>query len=194
MILCLGLISIAMSAALGVVYSITKDPIEQAQKQKEIQALKEVLPVFDNDPLENAKADGELTIYEATNQGQPAGYAVKTFTDKGFSGRFTLMVGFRADGSINNIVVLDQKETPGLGNKMKEPGFKDQFSNLNISTLKDKRIKVKKDGGTIDAITAATISSRAFCDAVQKAWDAYTGQGAGKPAGSPTDSLTTKGK
>jgi len=189
MILCLGLISIAMAAALGVVYSVTKDPIEQAQKQKEVQALKEVLPAFDNDPLENMKTEGELALYEALNQGQPAGFAVKTYTDKGFSGRFTLMVGFKADGAVNNIVVLDQKETPGLGTKMKEPKFKDQFLNLNISALKDHKLLVKKDGGTVDAISAATITSRAFCDAVQRAYDLYSKQN----SGAQTDTLSTKG-
>ncbi len=170
MLLSLLFISAGMSAALGFVYTLTKGPIEIANKKKEVQAITEVLPTFDNDPTAEAKSIAGLDYYVATNQGQPAGYAVKTFTDKGFSGKFTLMVGFKPDGSINNISVLDQKETPGLGTKMKEPKFKDQFLGKNPGEVK---LLVKKDGGQIDAITAATISSRAFCDAVQKAYNGY---------------------
>ena len=80
------------------------------------------------------------------------------------------MVGFKPDGSINNISVLDQKETPGLGTKMKEPKFKNQFLDKNPAIF---TLKVKKDGGQVDAITAATISSRAYCDAVQKAYHGF---------------------
>lgn len=173
MVLSLLLISAVMAAALGFVYSVTKEPIEKANKAKEIQAIKEVLPAFDNDPTAEMKSIDGLTFYPATKDGKSVGVAVKTFTDKGFSGRFDLMVGFNPDGSVNNTVVLDQKETPGLGTKMKEPKFKDQFNKLNIATLKDKQLKVKKDGGNIDAITAATITSRAFCDGVQKAYDLF---------------------
>jgi len=173
MILSLLLISAVMAAALGFVYGVTKGPIEQANKQKEIQAVREVLPAFDNDPTIDAKVIDGLTFYIGTKGGQNVGCAVKTFTDKGFSGRFDLMVGFKPDGSINQIVVLDQKETPGLGTKMKEAKFKDQFNSLNIASIASKELKVKKDGGSIDAITAATISSRAFCDGVQKAYSLY---------------------
>ncbi len=63
---------------------------------------------------------------------------------------------------------LDHKETPGLGTKMTEPEFKEQFTGKNPAEF---TLKVKKDGGPVDAITAATISSRAFCDAVQRAYN-----------------------
>jgi electron transport complex protein RnfG len=173
MILSLLLISAVMAAALGFVYGVTKGPIEQASKKKEIQAIREVLPAFDNDPTKDAKIIEGLTFYIGTKAGKPVGCAVKTFTDKGFSGRFDLMVGLKPDGSINQVVVLEQKETPGLGSKMKDSKFKDQFNALSIATLPKQEIRVKKDGGTIDAITAATISSRAFCDGVQKAYSLY---------------------
>lgn len=173
MILCLLLISVVMAAALGFVYGITKEPIEKANKDKEIQAVKDVLPAFDNDPTADAKEIEGLKFYSATKAGQPVGCAVKTFTEKGFSGHFDMMVGFKPDGSINKIVVLDHKETPGLGSKMKDPKFADQFNDLNIGGLKEKTLLVKKDGGTVDAITAATISSRAYCDGVQKAYTLY---------------------
>lgn len=172
MVLSLFFISLVMSAALGFVYNITKEPIAEAVKAKEVNALKEVLPEFDNNPVEGMKEVDGLVIYSATKNGATVGYAVKTFTEKGYSGRFDLMVGFLPDGKINNIVVLQQKETPGLGSNMTKPKFHDQFMNIDIAALKNQKLLVKKDGGTVDAISAATISSRAYCDGIQKAYDA----------------------
>ena len=101
------------------------------------------------------------------------GVAVKTYTDKAFSGEFSIMVGFLPDGSIYNTAVLDQKETPGLGAKMVDPSFKDQFKKMNPEKNK---ITVKKDGGDVDAITASTISSRAYCDAIARAYNEFKKQ------------------
>jgi electron transport complex protein RnfG len=80
------------------------------------------------------------------------------------------MAGFLPDGSIHKVTVLTHKETPGLGTKMADPRFADQFAGKNPASFV---IKVKKDGGQIDAITAATVSSRAYCDALQRAYDTY---------------------
>jgi len=95
--------------------------------------------------------------------------AINTFTNEGFSGNIELMVGFLEDGTIYNTAVLSHKETPGLGDKMdkKKSNFPDQFSGKNPAEF---NLKVKKDGGDVDAITAATISSRAFCDALTRAY------------------------
>jgi electron transport complex protein RnfG len=78
------------------------------------------------------------------------------------------MAGFKPDGTIIGISVLNHKETPGLGTKITEPEFKEQFTGKNPGEF---ILKVKKDGGQVDAITAATISSRAFCDAIQRAYN-----------------------
>jgi electron transport complex protein RnfG len=169
MILSLTLISLVMSAALTFVYLKTKGPIEDAARQKEIDAIKLVSPAFDNDPLPEALSVDGVTIYPVKKQNEPAGFAVKTYSEKGFSGHIELMAGFHADGTINSITVLQHKETPGLGTKMTEPKFLNQFFNKNPESF---TLKVKKDGGQVDAITAATISSRAFCDALQRACNA----------------------
>lgn len=95
------------------------------------------------------------------------GVAVSTWTAKGYSGQVRLMVGFDKEGNIVGISVLEQKETPGLGSRMTENAFIGQFGGKNPGKNK---LSVKKDGGEIDAITAATISSRAFCDAVNRAY------------------------
>lgn len=173
MVLSLFGISLVMSAALGFVYSVTKEPIALAIKAKEVSAIKQVLPSFNNDPFESDTIIDGITFYPALMDGKLVGYAVKTYTEIGYSGRFDLMVGFLTDGSIKSVVVLQQKETPGLGSNMTLPKFRDQFINLNIGTLKDKKLAVKKDGGTIDAISAATISSRAYCDGIQKAYNLF---------------------
>lgn len=172
MVLSLFGISLVMSAALGFVYNITKEPIAEVIKAKEVNAINEVLPTFDNDPVSSSIELDGMIIYSATKEGKPVGYAVKTYTEKGYSGRFDLMAGFLPDGTINKVVVLQQKETPGLGNNIIQPKFSNQFININIGVLKNQSLLVKKDGGTIDAISAATISSRAYCDGIQKAYDA----------------------
>jgi len=166
MVLSLLLISAGMSAALSYVYVITKDPITKANKQKEVAAIKDVLPVFDNDPTADVKTIEGLDFYWGTKEGSKVGCAVKTFTEKGFSGKFSIMVGFLPDGTIYKTVVLEQKETPGLGDKMKTK-WKDQFNGKDPKSFK---LAVKKDGGDVDAITAATISSRGFVDAINKAY------------------------
>jgi electron transport complex protein RnfG len=82
------------------------------------------------------------------------------------------MVGFKPDGTIHNISVLDHAETPGLGSKIEKSSssWSEQFNGKNPT---DFQLQVRKDGGDVDAITAATISSRAYCDAVQKAYKAF---------------------
>jgi Na+-translocating ferredoxin:NAD+ oxidoreductase subunit G len=173
MMLSLTLISLAASAALGFAYEYTKNPIEISKMNKKLEAIKQVVPAFTNNPNEEMyqlpTGEGDsLEIYPAKKDGELIGYAVRTYTKKGFSGHIGLIAGFQPDGTIINITVLEQKETPGLGTKMTEPKFKDQFNGKNPSSF---NIKVKKDGGPVDAITAATISSRAFCDAVQRAYN-----------------------
>ena len=173
MALSLTLISLVSSALLGFVYEFTKEPIALSNLNKKLNAIKQVVPEFSNNPNDEmfrlATAEGDsLEIYPAKKDDVIVGYAVNTFTSKGFSGNISLMAGFKPDGTIINISVLEQKETPGLGTKMTEPGFKDQFNGKNPVEF---QLKVKKDGGPVDAITAATISSRAFCDAVQRAYN-----------------------
>ena len=169
MILSLVLISMTMSAALGFVYLKTKGPIETTSRQKEIDAIKNVVPPFDSDPLANRMEKNGVVIYQLSKENRLAGFAIKTFTDRGFGGHIEIMAGFLPDGTINQVVVLSHKETPGLGTKMTDPVFSKQFLGKNPGKF---ILKVKKDGGQVDAITAATVSSRAYCDALQRAFNA----------------------
>lgn len=181
MVLTLFLVAAVAALVLGGVYTVTKEPIAIAKQKKLEAAIKEVLPDFDS--LTTAKvpeASGDsLTFYYASSAGEPVGVAIKSYSNKGFGGEIEIMVGLLEDGTISNTSVLSHKETPGLGDKMdkKKSNFSAQFSGKNPA---DFRLKVIKDGGDVDAITAATISSRAFCDAVQRAYDTYYNNGGNK--------------
>ncbi len=182
MVLVLLSISLIASFSLGAVYNLTKEPIAKAQQAKKEAAIKQVVPEFDQlEPVSVTPDDGgdPLTINKAMKNGEVVGYAVETYTDKGFSGRILLMVGFLPDGSIVNTAVLKHTETPGLGDKMDaaKSAFPEQFKSKNPENYK---LKVKKDGGEVDAITAATITSRAFCDGVQRAYDVVKKEGGSK--------------
>lgn len=173
MVLSLTLITIGASAALGFVYEITKKPIEVTSMKNKLEAIKAVVPSFDNSPGSEMfilpTDDGDsLEIYPAKVGDEIVAYAVKAGTQKGFSGFIGIMVGFKPDGTIINTSVLEHKETPGLGSKITDPGFREQFNGKNPENFS---LKVKKDGGQVDAITAATISSRAFCDAIERAYN-----------------------
>lgn len=175
-------ITLVASAGVGVVNRITEEPIAKAKEAATIAALNEVLPAFDETTTEALTIDElPITVYTATKGDEVAGYAVETMTKKGFGGNVRLMVGFTPAGEVINVNVLEQSETPGLGTKMADEG------NPLITSFKgknpaDMNMAVKKDGGDVDALTAATISSRAYVDAVNRAWAAYKNVSAGEPA------------
>lgn len=171
--------------ALAVANKLTEDKIAAAKAAALQEAIKKVAPEFDNDPSAEqyraATADGDsLTIYPAKKGGKLVGAAVETNTKKGFGGEIRIMVGFDADQKIVNYSVLEHNETPGLGSKMEEWFRTDKGKQSVLGRdMKGGALKVSKDGGEVDAITAATISSRAFLDAINRAYAAYA-QGAGK--------------
>ncbi|MEM5948626.1 RnfABCDGE type electron transport complex subunit G [Spirochaetia bacterium 38H-sp] len=173
MVLVLAIIAALSAALLAVTDSITAPVIEQVQEEKQAKAVETVLPETDNNPAQHPvvfEDAPDLIFFPASKREKPVGVAVRTYTDNGFSGRFWIMVGFLPDGSIYDTLVLQHAETPGLGQKMTKEKFKKQFRDKNP---KDFVLKVKKDGGDVDAITAATISSRAYCDAIERAYNAF---------------------
>ncbi len=176
MVVVLFVISIVSATSLGFVYELTKKPIEDAKIKKQELAIAQVVPAFDNKPMQEAEivkiGDSELVFFPAKKAGKLVGVAVKTFSESGFSGRVDIMVGFKPDGTIINTSVLGHKETPGLGDKMSQSKSKwsTQFNEKDPKVFK---LIVKKDGGEVDAITASTISSRAFCEAVNLAYTEF---------------------
>lgn len=161
MVLVLGLVCLFCSAILGGAYVITKSPIEAAAAAKTQQAVAQVLPHF-----ENLEYNAYSNYYTAKDGEAVVGYAVES-TVVGFGGPLTLMVGITVDGVVYNTSVLSHSETPGLGAKCtSDAKFTDQWRGFNPMV---KKLAVKKDGGDVDAITASTITSRAYTLAVENA-------------------------
>jgi len=179
MVLVLGSISAFAAGALGVVNELTKKPILRADSLAKEEAIKFVSPDFDNSPLDDkfiviTDSGDSLICYPTKTGDKINAYAIETFSDKGYSGEIKIMIGLDTDGNILNYSVLSHKETPGLGSKMAD-WFKINNKKQNILGLNPSKtnMKVSKDGGDVDGITAATISSRAFLEAVNKAYNAY---------------------
>jgi electron transport complex protein RnfG len=174
MTICLFAICLVCSALLAGVYALTAEPIADAAAAKNEAAIKEVLPE------EVAKIEEERTIdvegvtytYNLAydEQGNTVGCAINV-APVGFGGPIVIKVGFKVDSKTGqnlvwNTKVLSHAETPGLGAKCSESAFADQFKGLDPTV---KTTEVTKDGGDIDAITASTITSRAFTDGVATA-------------------------
>ena len=176
MFLALFVITLVAGLSLGYINDLTKGPKAKAKLARKVNALKKVLPQFDNNPVSDVqlvvsdKAKDSIEIYTALLNDQVSGTAVIGSSEKGFSGLIKVMVGFQPNGSIKNIVVLEQKETPGLGTKMKDEKFIAQFRDKDPSLFD---LRTRKDGGDVDALTGATITTRAFGEATQLAYDVY---------------------
>ncbi len=176
MIVVLVVITAIASAGVGGVYMLTKEPIEAARLAKTNNAIADIMPTFNNNPSNEAftaMADGvEVKVYPAKENDQLVGYAVETYSNLGFGGKIGLLVGFTPEGKITKISVLEHKETPGLGDKIepKKSKFSIQFEGNDPSQTK---IALRKEGGNIDAITASTISSKAYIDAVNRAYNTF---------------------
>jgi len=176
MVFTLFIVCLVSSTLLGGAYALTKEPIEAANIAKVNSSISGVVPAFDNDPSKEIftkELNGKsFNVYPAKKGGEIVGYAIESSTSAGFGGRIMLMVGFNTDGTIFNTSVLSHSETPGLGDKMVEgkSNFSVQFKGKNPADFK---LAVKKDGGDVDAITASTITSRAFCDALVTAYKVF---------------------
>ena len=176
MVLSLGAISIIIGGLLALVHHLTEKPIEESRIKAKTAAMASILPAFDNMPSEESvkialAPDDTLTVYPASENGKFVGAAVESYSMNGFSGRIDIMYGFDAEGKVTGYEVLRHAETPGLGAKMNE-WFRDPVGNRSVIGSSGE-LAVSKDGGEIDAITAATISSRAFLDALNRARKAF---------------------
>lgn len=178
MVTTLFAVTFIAAAALGFVHDLTKDAIEEAKMKAQSEAIEKVLPDFDKlgEAYKVASATGDsLEFFPAFNGGEMVGVAIKTSTNKGFNGFISVMAGIDISGNLSGYEILEHEETPGLGSKM-DVWFRNiEKPNQNVIGKNPKSLKfeVTKDGGDIDAITASTITSRAFLDAIVKAFEAY---------------------
>ena len=177
MLLVLTLISVIAAAALAKVNEITAGPIEENKARTLAEGINSVLGVSDATVQETKTvqdANGNDVIIYATDKG----VAVQAIDPNGFGGKLSVLVGFADEGSIKGYTVLEHAETPGLGAKA---GFwfqKGEKGDIIGKNPGQKALTVSKDGGDVDAITASTITSRAFLRAVNVAFQAYAGASA----------------
>ena len=164
MTVCLLAICLVCSGLLAGVYALTAEPIAAAAAAKNEAAIMEVLPetAVSIEEERTVEFEGASYAYNLAYDevGNVVGCAINV-APVGFGGPIVIKVGFDVNGCICNTKVLSQAETPGLGAKCVEPAFSDQFKGWNPA---EKDLAVKKDGGDVDAITASTITSRAYAD------------------------------
>ena len=182
LVVVLGLITFICALLLGVINGVTADKITQNGIETRNAAMAEIIPDADFEDLGTALSAEDVAaagvtlpagrtaaqidgVYKATKDGEEIGYCVQV-EPKGFGGNLTMIVGINADGTVAGAKVTSHAETPGLGAKSQaDPNWITQFAGQTA----DGQLKVAKDGGTINAITGATITSRGVCEAVNSA-------------------------
>ena len=188
MVLVLTGVAVVMGGVLAWVNHLTSGPIDVQKQQALENGIKTVmqadqLTVSKTDTVKTTDAKGKEQIYIIYNNEK--GAAVES-TAMGFGGPLKVLVGFDNDGNILGYTLLEHQETPGLGAKADQWFQKGQKGDI-IGKNPSSPLTVSKDGGQVDAITASTITSRAFLLAVNNAYNAYKGQvadvqtGASKP-------------
>lgn len=175
MVLVLTLVSAVAAALLGTMYEVTKEPIAAIEKQTLADGIKKVLLderlTFENLSIDTIVSnDKPFVVYTATIDGKEVGKAVKVSV-QGFSPDLTVLTGFNAQGDILGYEVLKHAETPGLGAFVGTWFQKDGKSSIIGMNPSKNRLSVKKDGGELDAITASTITSRAFLNAINMEYE-----------------------
>ncbi len=190
MLLSLTAIALVAAAALALMNAVTEEPIKVAKQNKVKKAIENVLKQVDEngktldsidyktlkDTIVNADGE-EMVCHLAYNaEGEYAGAAVETSDPNGFGGTLKVMVGFDKDGNVYGYSILESNETPGLGakaDKWFQLGQKGQVVGKSPATEPQSELRVTKDtrgGGTVDAITGSTITSKAFLRSVNKAY------------------------
>ena len=199
----LSLVCCVASAVLAIANHQTRAAILEAELREKVEALSCVLPAdFDNDPLEDIyPADGEAfeaaeaRFYRATRDGKVVGLAGEGLTGSGFGGKLRVLVGLNPDGTIRTVIVTAHKETPGLGtvatDRKQKRTLKDLFAGKceaaagslppcdyldqlkGMSLQESQALNVRQDGGSLDAVSGATVSSRAIAGAVRTVSEAF---------------------
>ena len=180
MVLVLTGVAVVMGGILAFVNHLTEGPIAQQKEKTLADGIKAVMVCDDivvakTDEVRQNDTKGKeqvFMIYQVKDaQGKDLGAAVES-TTMGFGGDLKVLVGFNPEGTILGYTLLEHAETPGLGAKADKWFQKDQKGDI-IGKSPVEPLTVSKDGGQVDAITASTITSRAFLKAVNNAYNAY---------------------
>ena len=161
-VIILTIVGFCSAFLLSIVNESTKSYILAAQKKEKINALAKIFP-FELKKVEIIPEEN-TTFYEINDSADELqGVGVEASTEKGYGGKINILLAISPDCKIFNYSVLTHQETPGLGDKISNENFKKQFSK---KTLNKFVWKVKRDGGFVDELTAATISTRAVTEAI----------------------------
>lgn len=191
----LAVIAAIAGGTLALVDSFTKPKIEAYKAQSEASAYQQVLPeadsfTEDSELMKEISKKSEFSFFQTvkigTNHGTKVGWVCKV-ASPGYSSNIVMLVGVKADGKLGKIMVLDQKESPGLGTNVTDAGFIGQAAIVQASA--DQELKVTKDGGKVQAITGATISSRAALRGINQVFNFYRWQ-QGEGSGVKVDTTT----
>ena len=166
MLVVLTVIAIVAAGVLASVNAVTAPQIEKINAENLAAGIKSVMGSDDIQVADPQNMDGFEVYHVSDKDGKTLGCAVVT-TENGFGGALKVLVGFDVKGDILGYTVLEHAETPGLGAKADE-WFQDKIIGMNPGTS---NFTVSKDGGDVDAITASTITSRAFLKAILNAYD-----------------------
>ncbi len=150
--LVLALVCLVSGILLGATYDLMRERIAEVEQARLAAAFAQIFPT--------AELKAKNGYYEALENGEITGYAAIA-QGKGFGGRISIAVGIGGDGIIKGVRIISHAETPGLGSRITEEEFLRQFEEKRLEEL-----GLAKEGGTIDAITGATISTQAVTTAV----------------------------
>ena len=174
LVVILTLTCLIAALSLALADRLTEGRIDAQKKAEKVASISNVLPAFDNDPLEDKKEIDGQTFFIGKKAGKPVGIALEA-EGTGYSGNIRIMAGIDPSGKVTGVEILEQLETPGLGARIEDDRFRAQFKgkSLTNSRLVEGHLAVKKDNGDIDALTGATISSRGVTEAVDKALNIF---------------------
>lgn len=180
LMLVLTAICFVAALALSQVYQLTREPIAHQKRLEVLRAIRAVLPDTDNEPDKDvvrlpcgttSRGDsGEVSFFRGRFNGKLAGVAFVVESHEGYGGEIEIMVGVSPHGTILGVEILNHLETPGLGAKIVQKAFRQQFVGRDLENTK---WAVRRDGGDIDQITGATVSPRAVVKAIQKGLEIY---------------------
>ncbi|UCF05682.1 MAG: RnfABCDGE type electron transport complex subunit G [bacterium] len=195
----LTIIAAVSAGVLAFVSQKTAEPIADAMREEELQAIREVLPPFENEPDQDTvvleEAGESIVFYRGRTEGRITGIAFVVTAPNGYSGDIRFMIGVDDSGIVQGIEILKHAETPGLGAKIESQSFRDRYKGKSLTN--PEQWDVVKDGGTFKQITGATISSRAVTHAIARGLELFEERradilGPGKPEeGATTDTLRT---
>jgi len=175
LVLVLTLIAAGAGLILSLVEGMTREPIAEQRRLETLRALSAVLPPADNSPdadtvslvfgKDRRGRDQQRIFYRGRQGDKISGVAFQVVAPDGYSGNIAIMVGVDPQGTVSGVEILSHAETPGLGDRITEPWFKQMFKGKSLDNAD---WRVKKDGGSFDQITGATISPRAVVGAIRR--------------------------